>query len=549
MYARNIAHGHGLVYYAGGERVEGFTSPAWVMICAAVTALTAHPEPVLVAIDVVLLVIAGYSLAAYLRDFLTQHAGSGRLESESIAVLLAAVVLLAPAYLVWSTISLMDSGLWSAVLLLAEICVLRIAMSDAVGSSQARHWLLLLMPVLALVRPEAMLWGPTLLSIAVFAEWSAGKTPGDALRVYVPHAALFAAVIAALTMFRLMYFGYPLPNTYYAKMGADPAGQVGDGLKYFADFALANPAFPIALAMAAVTLAVSRDRPRLKSSQTTVLVLLGVSAAVPVIEGGDHFGFWRMLQPAWPLVAIQAVHSRCVLFPPEREQSRRRALLLYAAAVMLAAMSFTFWPVLPRLSYPSHVAAAGDWNTPRLEISIAKDMRDIGSSFNRAFPSFRPSVAVIVAGGFALAYPGPVIDLMGLNNVAMAHSRAPRTGLRGHTAFDPDMFFTLLPDIVLLSLWSPSRPDWFDFPMVSGVFDALPETAPDYWQRRAVSMAIFDAGVLKGLLKQRRMAEQYAWASVRPAAAGPWIHAIFSRRCLARLNGLGYTISYPVMAR
>jgi len=35
-YARNIAAGEGLVYNAGGERVEGFTSLLYTLVCAGV---------------------------------------------------------------------------------------------------------------------------------------------------------------------------------------------------------------------------------------------------------------------------------------------------------------------------------------------------------------------------------------------------------------------------------------------------------------------------------------------------------------------------------
>src|SRR5690242_13300954 len=34
VYAKNLAHGHGFVYNVGGERVEGFTSMLWVLICS-----------------------------------------------------------------------------------------------------------------------------------------------------------------------------------------------------------------------------------------------------------------------------------------------------------------------------------------------------------------------------------------------------------------------------------------------------------------------------------------------------------------------------------
>src|SRR6185295_18846415 len=88
VYARNIAGGHGFVYNVGGERVEGFTSPAWTLLCAAVMRITAHPEPVLAAINVMTIVAAACALTLYLRDFCARFAVVDRLEAETTALLL-----------------------------------------------------------------------------------------------------------------------------------------------------------------------------------------------------------------------------------------------------------------------------------------------------------------------------------------------------------------------------------------------------------------------------------------------------------------------------
>jgi hypothetical protein len=272
--------------------------------------------------------------------------------------------------------------------------------------------------------------------------------------------------------------------------------------------------------------------------QAAVLVLWAVGCAIPIVEGGDHFGFWRMYQPIAPLVAIQACLTIAAVSvtPP-------RVTLVAAAALVALMVPWRYWPILDQLEYASRFAPGGSWNTPRVEIAIAQDMREIGNAFNQAFPSDPPSVGVIVAGGFALQYRGATIDLMGLNNVAMAHATGPRYGMRNHAAFDPDVFFKLSPDIVLLSLWSPQRPDWFGFPMLSGVFDTPPHLQAGYFERRAASMAAFDAGVLKGLLQ--RIGGTYAWASVRPDPRARWIHAVFKRDYLKQLGEKGYEIVLP----
>jgi hypothetical protein len=38
--------------------------------------------------------------------------------------------------------------------------------------------------------------------------------------------------------------------------------------------------------------------------------------------------------------------------------------------------------------------------------------------------------------------------LMGLNNIAMGHSAGNRTGIKNHAAFNKDVLFQLLPDII-----------------------------------------------------------------------------------------------------
>ncbi|MEO8679514.1 MAG: hypothetical protein ABI665_10740 [Vicinamibacterales bacterium] len=558
VYARNIADGHGFVYNVGGERVEGFTSVAWVLICAAVMKVTTHPEPVLATINVILVAAAAAALARYLKDLCTQVTAMAGREAEVVAIALTAAVMLAPGYIVWSTVSLMDSGLWCATLLMCALCVLRI-LSPAAGVPRgARPGFLVLVTLLVFVRPEAMVWGPVLLALAVFAEWSTGRPFRESIRANVTPALAFAAAVAAQTAFRLSYFGDWLPNTYYAKASGRLSDRVPDGISYFADFVIFNPAFLVALVVAVFALAAGFRRMRAESgwadgrqlvaSQACVLAMLLVAVVVPVVEGGDHFGLSRMYQPLWPLVAVQAVHAAGLLAGPSRGSPRGRQLTVHGIAVLLCLIGWSMWTVLPQLSYGAHYAPSGAWNTPRLEMSIAQDMREIGASFDHVFPGYRPSVGVIVAGGFALGYHGATIDLMGLNNVAMGHSTTPRVGFRDHAAFDPAVFYALAPDIVLLSLWSPQRPDWFGFPMMSGVFDAPPEPTASYLQRRTASMDGFDSGILKGLLHQGRMAAEYRWASVRPAGGDVWVHAVFSRACLARLADLGYEITYPIRA-
>ncbi|HJU42492.1 MAG TPA: hypothetical protein VJ691_06735 [Vicinamibacterales bacterium] len=510
VYARNLIDGHGFVFNAGGERVEGFTSLLWLLICAVARVITPRFELLLFAINVVLVSVALWWLHRFISEIL---------RSAVLGLLLTLLVALTPGFVVWNVVSLMDSGLWTAVFVIAAVTVLRSAFEPA----DARI-LPILLVALALTRPESLLLGPALIAVSMLIRPS--------LETHVASIAAFAATAATLVIWRLTYFGYPFPNSYYARAGESLVAQIAAGFDYFSDFAIANPLVPLALIAAVITTARAPSR-----AQAGLLALMVAGCAVPIIAGGDRFGFWRMFQPVAPLAAIQVAFTAKLLATTERRA------VTYVVAVLLALVPWRHWAVLDNLDYASAVAPTGSWYTPKVEISIADDMRTIGAGFTRAFPDVKPSVGVIVAGGFAFAYDGPTIDLLGHNHAVMAHAPGHRIGPHSQAAFQPELFTALKPDAVLLSRWSPER-DWFAFPMMAGDYDRPAHLTPDYFSKRAASMRIFDYGVMKGLLLKSQAGQDYAWASVRRPGAARWIHAVFNREFLKELAGRGYEVVF-----
>ena len=65
-YARNIAHGHGAVYNVGGERVEGFSSPLFTLLCAGVLLFTDHVEIAVLLLNTALLVVVLIAVQEFL---------------------------------------------------------------------------------------------------------------------------------------------------------------------------------------------------------------------------------------------------------------------------------------------------------------------------------------------------------------------------------------------------------------------------------------------------------------------------------------------------
>jgi arabinofuranosyltransferase len=192
-YAQNLAEGHGLVFNVG-ERVEGVTSLLWTLLVAAgvatgIDAVT-FGHWLGVASGALLLVLT-YRYAAF------ELVGGERF----VAALAPWLLLLTKPFAVWAT-----SGLETPLFAAAAVAVL-------IAEARGRAALALAAAAVGvLLRPEGVLLGAIV--IAVFFIRRKAERKKALLLV-----AGYAAFLAALTLFRLWYFGAPLPNTFYAKVG------------------------------------------------------------------------------------------------------------------------------------------------------------------------------------------------------------------------------------------------------------------------------------------------------------------------------------------
>ena len=91
----------------------------------------------------------------------------------------------------------------------------------------------------------------------------------------------------------------------------------------------------------------------------------------------------------------------------------------------------------------------------RNEWSLAKSGRQRSETLNKFFeilPRY-PSQGVLVAGGTAYSYKGVTVDLLGLNNVQMAHADKikDKNVPKNHASFNKDVFYKIKPDLFWLS--------------------------------------------------------------------------------------------------
>lgn len=210
-YAQNLVEGKGLVYNAG-ERVEGYTNFLWTMIIALGMWLGMEP----IGLSQVLGIIS-YVFTVLLLLYLSIKI-SGRDASTPVLIipLAAAAILLQYDLQMYATSGL--ETMFLTALVTAGFTLLVPARSRRLIMAAG------LMLVLAIMtRPDAII----LYLMAILFMALSGKETLKRLPYYLVPA---VAIYVPYWLWRYSYYGYPFPNTYYAKSAFLP--YYSQGLTY-----------------------------------------------------------------------------------------------------------------------------------------------------------------------------------------------------------------------------------------------------------------------------------------------------------------------------
>lgn len=444
-YARHIADGHGFVYNVGGERVEGATSLLWTLVCAAVFRLGGSDPALLV----LCILLCGLTLTLAVRILYALDPPDPAKRPGNAAVgLFLVLVLSSPGYVTWMTATLMDVTLWGLLIVAAAGFVVRPPRTVSDNVAAGGVWFLL-----CLTRPEALLAAPAFAAVATLRQL--GEDRRAAVRTLCLLGSISLVALGGLTLFRLAYFGWPFPNTFYAKVASSPAHNALKGFEYVGRWILSSPIVLVGCATcAAVCLGRWKaGRDGLRQAPSAFEALAWVTAIVvllPTATGGDHFPLHRFLQPAYPLICL-LIAAWC---RRERFVERSAAFLARSGPAPFGrrAAAYGICAVAVLYSHQYDWFGLHRFAPLSVEFDISRSGREQGRRLTRLFEGEPlPSVGIMLAGGFGRTYDGEKIDLLGLNNVRMGHSRSDRTDrLKNHAAFDKEVFFELAPQIVAI---------------------------------------------------------------------------------------------------
>jgi hypothetical protein len=411
QYAKQLALGNGLVFNVG-ERVEGYTNFAWVVLMTPIYWLSTQ-----LGFDFVVAVVHFTELVAVgvlALVFWISRAWHG---ATSLLTWLALGLLVVDnSFTVWAILGL-------EVHLLALFMLLAIA---ALMSSGRWRWLWVGLALLGahLTRPDAGLFCAVLLGNELLeAGLDSRRGNRTAARWRASEALLagcvWVALYGAYFFWRYRYFGDLMPNTYYVKLG----GRIdawGRGLQYLGSFLRERNYVPLLALLALFSL----RRPMVRG----ILLYNLLHATYVVYVGGDFFSGHRFFVPELPLLALlvaAGVADASALFKRSSAYAR-----LQASGVSASSLE-----VLTLLVFVA--ALVGVYRRGLSHGPLAGEVRAWGGDLTRQTKLFRwlrdnklpgASVANTLIGHTGFYADVRVIDLCGIIDRVTAHSEVKNFG-------------------------------------------------------------------------------------------------------------------------
>jgi len=289
-YAWNFSHGYGLVWNPG-ERVEGYTNLLMVLLMALPNLLF---EKRIAALAVQLIGILCMLVNAYLAKGIAHLATDGMDgEIRKVITVLSFIGTLAYYPLAFWCLMGMETGLLTSFILAGVFVYLKFL------RDQRTIWLFLLSIFLGLAfitRPDSLVPSLIIILFLLVELFRSNNCKQDFTRI-VGIIGLFLLFPFGQFLFRLVYYGELLPNTYILKVAGIPIEtRILNGFAFITPF---MKSISVILIISVIGLFLNYRR------SNFIFICLSLSLIIYQIwVGGDAWLYWRITAPIIPLLLI-----------------------------------------------------------------------------------------------------------------------------------------------------------------------------------------------------------------------------------------------------
>lgn len=439
-YVQSLLRGDGLVYNAG-ERVEGYTNFLLIALVALLSVL--HPTAEMLRHAQLVAIASGaitiWLVCRFCRDALGERGWLSLFAGAALAV--------HSSFVAWSTSGL-ETVLFAGLGFAAASTYVR-----RIPEGRGLVLVPLLFSLLCMTRPDGIvLFGITSLHLLV---WQWRERGVRALPRLLIWSATFLLCYGSYYAARYAYYGEPVPNTFYVKVGAP--GLWKAGIRYLWDYFATYGAFAFVPAVWALFV-----RPRALHRDYFALLVAGYLAYI-VYVGGDGLGFYRFVAHVAPLLYVLAADGLITLYRRLAPAAPGRLAPALALLFVAATLGFTTRQTAGRLLFPqsnarleSHSelwfpALHGEHGYVWFDNYFVDRQREAAAWLEQHLPE-DSLVASTPAGAIAYFMTHRVIDMLGLNDAHIARTPAGHVGFfrQGHMKGDGRYVLSRRPEAILL---------------------------------------------------------------------------------------------------
>ncbi|MEW6195948.1 MAG: tetratricopeptide repeat protein [Bacteroidota bacterium] len=438
-YVKNFINGDGLTFNAG-EHVEGFSSLLWVLILSFTTLLGYE----IVSTAQLLGVLFGALVVILLLPFSKLIFRNMNNDDEKInpvfTIIPTSMLAFNGAFQYWA-ISGMETTLF--------VLLITAALYFYFSQKNDRHFFLssFLFMLSSLARPEANLVFAIVL-IHLFINSTKINTGEKVVKKIFSKKNIFFSIIYLLPnlvylIFRLIYYGYLLPNTFYAKTGLS-IEYIATGIDYTIDFMKTYMLWGL-IYLAPVYLIFKK---KLKGDLLLLFIIILSYTSYVIFVGGDVLPIYRFFLPVLPFLFLIFALVIYQIFNITAQNGSPIIKIYLPMLIFIAVVSFNYF--MPKDTIEKF--AFFEDNLVAKMSSTGRWLHDYQNYHNKKL-----TVAASTIGALSYYSDATVVDMLGLTDETVAHNPKPidqisesATGWK-ERKYNADYILSQKPDFIYFS--------------------------------------------------------------------------------------------------